>query len=65
MIHNENIFHSKISKLLQFFNEEDFPDFNEFKNDAINSKIPQGKIITLEGDSCGYLSFVISGVVRV
>lgn len=65
MIHNENIFHSKISKLFPFLIEEDFTEFDEFLKNAINSKIPQGKIITLEGDSCGYLSFVISGVVRV
>lgn len=65
MSDNENIFHSKIIKLFPFLNEEDFPEFNEFKRNVINSRIPQGKIITLEGDSCGYLSFVISGVVRV
>lgn len=65
MIHNENIFHSKISKLFPFINEEDFPEFDVFKNNVINSKIPHAKIISIEGDSCGYLSFVISGVVRV
>jgi CRP/FNR family transcriptional regulator len=65
IIDNENIFHSKISKLFPFLNEEDIPELDEFKKNAINSKIPQGKIITLEGDSCDYLSFVISGVVRV
>ena len=46
MIDNENIFHSKISKLFPFLNEEDFPEFDEFKKTAINSRIPSGKIIT-------------------
>ncbi len=54
MLYNENIFHSKIIKLFPFLNEEDFPEFNEFKKNVINSRIPQGKIITLESDSCSY-----------
>ena len=56
MKHNEHIFHSKICKLFPFLNEEDFPEFDELLKNAINSKIPKGKIITLEGDSCGYFS---------
>jgi len=44
MIHNENIFHSKISKLFPFLNEEDFPDFNEFKNYAIIRKYRKVKL---------------------
>jgi CRP/FNR family transcriptional regulator, anaerobic regulatory protein len=65
MLDNENIFHSKIIKLFPFLSEEQFPEIEEFKNAVIYSKIPHGKLITLEGDSCGYLSFVISGIVRV
>lgn len=65
MTNNENIFHSKILKLFPFLNKEQFPEFDIFKENVINSIIPQGKLITLEGDSCGYLSFVISGIVRV
>jgi hypothetical protein len=45
MKHNEHIFHSKISKLSPFLNEEDFPAFDEFKSNVIISKIPQGKLL--------------------
>ena len=42
MLDNENIFHSKISKLFPFINEANLPEFNEFKTNEIK-EFPQVK----------------------
>ena len=55
----------KLHNLFPNLTEEQFPDYTEFKSAAVNSVIPKGKMITIEGDNCSYLSFVLSGIVRV
>ena len=44
MIDNENIFHSKISKLFPFLNEEDFPEIDEFKKMKLIKEFRQVKL---------------------
>ncbi len=44
MKHNENIFHSKISTLFPFLNEEDFPEFDEIKKLQLIQEFHQVKL---------------------
>jgi CRP/FNR family transcriptional regulator len=56
---------TQIFNSLKFLIDADEKLKEEFEKFAVIKKIPKGKIISLEGDSCNYISFVSSGRVRV
>jgi CRP/FNR family transcriptional regulator, anaerobic regulatory protein len=64
-MNKNSIIDVKLTNLFPFLNEKDFPELEDFKINSIRQKVPKDKLISTEGESCSYLSFVLSGVVRV
>jgi CRP/FNR family transcriptional regulator len=55
----------KFLKLLPFLTKELFKEIDDFFSASLHQKIPANKIISVEGDACNYLSFLLKGVIRV
>lgn len=56
---------NKLLDLLPFLSKESFKDLDMFFNSGIHQKLPKDKIISVEGDSCSFFSFLLKGVIRV